>query len=95
MKPKPVYRGTIVRHIHENNPLFTGTEASNAFDAVTSTLVTLLQANHTLVIPNLGTFTPYEGKPRKGRSPHNPTVELLIPAKRRVKFKVHPELLNP
>lgn len=56
---------------------------TNLFDA----MATHLQAEGRIEIRNFGTFSTRKTKPRTGRNPKQPEVDIPIPARIVVKFK--------
>lgn len=76
----------LVHHLKIQCPWLSDDAARTMLEDVAAAITSTLLSGDPVKIPGLGKLQVVEAKPRKGRNPRNPTVEILIPAKKRIKF---------
>lgn len=62
-------------------------EVLNTIEQLMAEITESLTAGDEVVLRNFGTFQIAINKPKKGRNPKRPEVEIVIPERRVVKFK--------
>lgn len=87
MTPTP-----LTRALRASAPWLNEEAARNLLTTLGHAIVLALTTEQSVKIPVVGRLTLVHSPPRKGRNPRNPTVDIVIPAKQRVKFSPSPWL---